>query len=104
MAILAADKDKEIKTLFLKYMAWNMLPLLYNDALKKLCKMGFSLAKATKLLKSMQENGEIEIVSNLHYFGNKRCLNYVAVPYLQIDNLTKSFGDLVLFENISTRL
>ena len=54
MAILAADKDKEIKTLFLKYMAWNMLPLLYNDALKKLCKMGFSLAKATKLLKSMQ--------------------------------------------------
>ena len=73
MAILAADKDKEIKTLFLKYMAWNMLPLLYNDALKKLCKMGFSLAKATKLLKSMQENGEIEIVSNLHYFGNKRC-------------------------------
>jgi ATP-binding cassette subfamily F protein uup len=25
----------------------------------------------------------------------------VAVPYLQIDNLTKSFGDLVLFENIS---
>ena len=22
-------------------------------------------------------------------------------PYLQIDNLTKSFGDLVLFENIS---
>ena len=33
MAILAADKDKEIKTLFLKYMAWNMLPLLYNDAL-----------------------------------------------------------------------
>ena len=21
----------------------------------------------------MQENGEIEIVSNLHYFGNKRC-------------------------------
>lgn len=73
MAILAADKDKEIKTLFLKYMAWNMLPLLYNDALKKLCKMGFSPAKATKLLKSMQENGEIEIVSNLHYFGNKRC-------------------------------
>ncbi len=68
MTILAADKDKEIKTLFLKYMAWNMLPLLYNDALKKLCKMGFSPAKATKLLKSMQENGEIEIVSNLHYF------------------------------------
>ncbi|WP_294535515.1 ribosomal protection-like ABC-F family protein [uncultured Bacteroides sp.] len=25
----------------------------------------------------------------------------MAVPYLQIDNLTKSFGDLVLFENIS---
>jgi len=25
----------------------------------------------------------------------------VAVPYLQVDNLTKSFGDLVLFENIS---
>ena len=24
-----------------------------------------------------------------------------AVPYLQVDNLTKSFGDLVLFENIS---
>jgi len=23
------------------------------------------------------------------------------VPYLQVDNLTKSFGDLVLFENIS---
>ena len=22
-------------------------------------------------------------------------------PYLQVDNLTKSFGDLVLFENIS---
>ena len=25
----------------------------------------------------------------------------MAVPYLQVDNLTKSFGDLVLFENIS---
>ena len=25
----------------------------------------------------------------------------MAVPYLQIDNLTKSFGDLVLFENVS---
>ena len=25
----------------------------------------------------------------------------MAVPYLQIDNLTKSFGDLVLFDNIS---
>ena len=25
----------------------------------------------------------------------------MTVPYLQIDNLTKSFGDLVLFENIS---
>ena len=25
----------------------------------------------------------------------------MAIPYLQIDNLTKSFGDLVLFENIS---
>lgn len=23
------------------------------------------------------------------------------IPYLQVDNLTKSFGDLVLFENIS---
>ena len=25
----------------------------------------------------------------------------MAVPYLQVDNLTKSFGYLVLFENIS---
>ena len=25
----------------------------------------------------------------------------MAVSYLQIDNLTKSFGDLVLFENLS---
>ena len=25
----------------------------------------------------------------------------MAVPYLQVDNLTKSFGDLVLFENVS---
>ena len=33
MAILAADKDKEIKTLFLKYMAWNMVALLDKDCL-----------------------------------------------------------------------
>lgn len=73
MAILATDKDKEIKTLLLKYMAWNMIPLLYSDAHSRLCKMGLSPAKATKLLQLMQENDEIEIVSNLPHFGNKRC-------------------------------
>ena len=31
----------------------------------------------------------------------KKCWIKMAVPYLQIDNLTKSFGDLVLFENVS---
>lgn len=73
MAILDTDEDKKIKTLFVKYMAWNILPILYNDALSRLCKMGFSPAKAVLFLKSMQENGEMEITSSQYNHGNRKC-------------------------------
>lgn len=73
MAIQKEKTIKEVRTLFLKYMAWSMLPISYSDALLKLSEMGLTSNKASQLLKSMQQENEIRIFVNLRYKGDKSC-------------------------------
>lgn len=74
MAKLQEDKTEEIKTLFKKYLAWNMTPLSYNSSIKVLRIMGITSDAACKqLLKSMQVNDNLLINNNLYYLSDKVC-------------------------------
>lgn len=68
------DELEEIKTLFKKYLAWNIVPISYNSSIKILRIMGITSDTACKqLLKSMQENDNLQISITLRYVSDKMC-------------------------------
>lgn len=74
MAKLQEDEIGEIKTLFKKYLAWNIVPLSYNCSIKILRLMGVTSDAACKqLLKSMQENDNLQISLTIRYISDKMC-------------------------------
>lgn len=74
MAKLQEDQNKEIKILFKKYLAWNIVPQSYNCSIKILRLMGVTSDAACKqLLKSMQENDNLQISLTIRYISDKMC-------------------------------
>lgn len=71
--VLSSKTSNDVKSLFMKIMAWNMLPVSYENATKILRSLGLTIDKTKKFLKTLTENDELKIVANLRYRSDKMC-------------------------------